>query len=199
MKLLSENDQSFTGSTVGKGSRKESAGFSGSFSGSKIGGDPYSTVKDPFWDSVANAVGSVARKVLSDERACRNMGLSRKQAKLVRDAVMDGRWMDGKWMDGKWMDGRWMDGKWMDGRMAAENDPGFGKKFGKALAKESAGSFSDWKYRGGDPFSVTVQDLVQMYGRDPTKGGKYWLRKNDDRLKLWSDDQEMLMDDDMDF
>ena len=142
MKLLSENDPSFSGSTVGKGSRKESAGFSGSFSGSKIGGDPYSTVNDPgFLSSVGNAVkwgANFFRNALSDDRACRIMGLSRKQAKLVRDAVI----------------------------VAAENDPGFGKKFGKALAKESAGSFSD--YRGGDPFSV--QDLVEMYGRDPQVG-----------------------------
>jgi hypothetical protein len=185
-----------------------------------IRNDPFSMVNDPgVVRRIANAVGNIFNRIWRDESARRNMGLSRKQAKLVREAVMDGRWMDGrwmdgkwmdgrwmdgrwmdgKWMDGKWMDGRWMDGKWMDGRMAAENDPGFGKKFDKALAKESAGSFSDWKYRGGDPFSVTVQDLVQMYGRDPTKGGKYWLRKNDDRLKWWSDDQEMLMDDDMDF
>jgi hypothetical protein len=177
MKLLSENDQSFSGSTVGKGSRKESAGFSGSFSGSKIGGDPYSTVNDPgFLSSVGNAVkwgANFFRNALSDERAYRNMGLSRKQAKLVRDAVM----------------------------VAAENDPGFGKKFGKALAKESAGaagSFVGSQVRGGDPFSLTVQNLVEMYGRDPAKGKRNWPKQNGGSL-FGSDDEEIFMDDMMDF
>ena len=133
-------------------------------------------VNDPgkqFFSGLARMAGNVLGGLLGDEKAYRNMGWSRKQAKLVRDAVI----------------------------VAAENDPGFGKKFGKALAKESTGSFSDSKYRGGDPFSLTVQDLVEMYGRDPAKGKRdNWPKQTGGNLwAIGSDDEEIFMDDMMDF
>ena len=162
MKLLSENDPRY--------------GVLSSLVSPKVRSDPFSMVNDPgkqFFSGLARMAGNVLGGLLGDEKAYRNMGWSRKQAKLVRDAVM----------------------------VAAENDPGFGKKFGKALAKESTGSFSDSKYRGGDPFSLTVQDLVEMYGRDPAKGKRdNWPKQTGGNLwAIGSDDEEIFMDDMMDF
>jgi hypothetical protein len=162
MKLLSENDPRY--------------GVMSSLVSPKVRSDPFSMANDPgkqFFSGLARMAGNVLGGLLGDERAYRNMGLSRKQAKLVRDAVM----------------------------VAAENDPGFGKKFGKALAKESAGaagSFVGSQVRGGDPFSLTVQNLVEMYGRDPAKGKRNWPKQNGGSL-FGSDDEEIFMDDMMDF
>ncbi|EFX82676.1 hypothetical protein DAPPUDRAFT_316512 [Daphnia pulex] len=92
-----------------------------------------------------NLAGGVLGGLLNDEN-CWRVGLSRKQAKVVRDAVMT--------------------------KLVMESDPAFRKSFGKTFAQEGAGavgSFIGSKIRGGDPLSVTVADLVQMYGRDPAR------------------------------
>jgi hypothetical protein len=92
-----------------------------------------------------NLAGGVLGGLLNDEN-CWRIGLSRKQAKAVRDAVMT--------------------------KLVMESDPAFRKSFGKTFAQEGAGavgSFIGSKIRGGDPLSVTVADLVQMYGRDPAR------------------------------
>jgi hypothetical protein len=146
-KLLSESDPGF-----GKSIAKEGAGVLGSLIGSKIRGDSLTTASDPARKGklagqlAANLAGGVLGGLLSDEK-CWRIGLSRKQAKAVRDAVMT--------------------------QLVEESDPAFRKSFGKAFAKEGAGavgSFIGSKIRGGDPLSVTVADLVQMYGRDPARG-----------------------------
>jgi hypothetical protein len=185
MKLLSESDPGF-----GKAFAKEGAGVLGSLIGSKIREDSSTTASDPskrpgssktlmraktlvrdenaFTTAsdpaqkgklagklAANLAGGVLGGLLSDEK-CWRVGLSRKQAKVVRDAVMT--------------------------QLVEESDPAFRKSFGKAFAKEGAGAVGSSigsKIRGGDPLSVTVADLVQMYGRDPARGnavGKFASR-----------------------
>ncbi|EFX82675.1 hypothetical protein DAPPUDRAFT_101362 [Daphnia pulex] len=148
-KLLSESDPGFRTSFA-----KEGASGLGSFIGSKIrGGDPFTALNDArrggkskFAGQLAgNLAGGVLGGLLNDEN-CWRLGLSRKQAKVVRDAVMT--------------------------KLVMESDPAFRKSFGKTFAQEGAGavgSFIGSKIRGGDPFSVTVADLVQMYGRDPAR------------------------------
>ncbi|XP_046456684.1 uncharacterized protein LOC124203858 isoform X1 [Daphnia pulex] len=87
-----------------------------------------------------NLAGGVLGGLLNDEN-CWRVGLSRKQAKVVRDAVMT--------------------------KLVMESDPAFRKSFGKTFAREGAGavgSFIGSKIRGGD-----AEDLVQMYGRDPAR------------------------------
>jgi hypothetical protein len=169
MKLLSESDPGF-----GKAFAKEGAGVLGSLIGSKIRGDSSTTASDAAREPgsskknirvyaftsasdpaqkgklagklAANLAGGVLGGLLSDEK-CWRVGLSRKQAKVVRDAVMT--------------------------QLVEESDPAFRKSFGKAFAKEAAGAVGSSigsKIRGGDPLSVTVADLVQMYGRDPARG-----------------------------
>ncbi len=108
------------------------------------GEDSFTALNDPLRGGLKKGIVNIY-----NEKPFRSIpsSLSRKEAKAVRDAVMT--------------------------QLAMESDPGFGKKFIKTFLKKgagTAGNFVGSQIRGGDPFSVTVADLVQMYGRDPARG-----------------------------